>query len=538
MLAKKINKEGLLALLEQNDQGRQGYNDTLISVSELPAEITWLDEMPTLNYIDHCSCIPTAVDVVGAIKNYFRNYRYEDVGECFMNLLKPIGDGQFIIAGGSISDILRTKDCVHCEYGDTEINDFDVFAVNLTPEVAEDRIMQFIRDVGDRGEERSMTVYRTPGCITVILGMDCAIEIQFITRTYSSIAQVLYGFDIAPAAVALTHRGKKWDIVMTLLAGFAYKTNAFPVDLTRRRASFEMRIRKYLTVKCFDVIFPHLDPAALRERQLNFSKFKLCNIKITKGMTFDANYTTPELEKDALTSIYGAIPYNNNHNVIMFNVFKIMNGYDYLVSTYYDDGVDPTSNWRVFIDSQKRDESESELFAASDDSDEASEKSSHAADADSIAADEPVLVAAIAHTIVVALKFANSIRNLVRLFKDADIVQRIIAVAFNYEINKDFAQYSKSIVEVSREIAEIVTMRSAKIEQKFTWRKCTDWTTLAASVDDAAAADDAADAVASSAAANQFELKYIDPEAYYGQYYLPDETLTKSALKTAFQAVL
>lgn len=81
---------------------------------------------------------------------------------------------------------------------------------------------------------------------------------QIILRCYTSISEILHGFDLPSCAVGFD--GDK--IRMTEMAVFAFQTGFNVLDLTRRSTSYEYRLRKYFN-RGFGIIFPGLKLASL-----------------------------------------------------------------------------------------------------------------------------------------------------------------------------------------------------------------------------------------------------------------------------------
>lgn len=490
MLPAQINNNELFALMADK---------SLMRLSDLPAKVEWIGDMPTL--------------VRGVIWYYSKSMEIV-IGEFFeqFHILSPLfrqflEDEHFIVAGESICDRVRG--------GRAYSPPIEIFTVGLGPE-AEARIMAFIRDVrnyiADSAGRFNLSIYRTPECIIMLVGPN-NLEIRFITRTYESVAQVIHSFDIAPAAIALVNTGGEFNVLMTPLAGFALKTNSFPVDPTRQHASFETRIKLYNCVKDFNIIFPHMDPAALSNLHVRFNKFTLNRIKPGVGAEFSAYYrlntsTNAFMEADIYmninTSVHvdTSITYKSDTNICLFNVIQLMNERDWLISEC-DWLISSTPNWQIFLNPKTVDAKSYDYLAVakSDFATAASDFATAKLDFATAKSDfatpiskESALVHLIAHHIRRSSRHRDSIKQ---MFGDDGLVERIMTLNREFECHK---QFDCDSLEIAREIASIVTAR-AEIGQRFTWGEYKD------------------------------KLECADLRDYYGSYYRPETTLVKSAAK-------
>ena len=275
-------------------------------------------------------------------------------------VLETVFEHGFVLAGGAVCSFVAQRNL-------DNIADFDIFAPGMEPEEAERRFFEMMEDIAKErfGTEKETAIYRTLNCITaLVLDLNAndhrdAFEIQLITREYGSIAEVIYGFDIAPCAVA-------WDgkeIYMTQAALLAHKTGVFELDLTKRRRSFEDRVSKYVHKKGFGVVMPKLDMAAVQlafdERKkvkMPFLEINVCSV-VGKCITAHA-VTRPDIDDRELTKdrekarqVYGALPYFSRGELVTHNVRRILYGDKYLVWGHAGDGRRPHS-WEMVIDSE------------------------------------------------------------------------------------------------------------------------------------------------------------------------------------------
>lgn len=105
-------------------------------------------------------------------------------------------------------------------------------------------------------------------------------KVQCILRLYTNLAELLGGFDIQCAAVAMTahqdftisQRPDHLPIYGTKLAHYGWTTGRLVVDTTRRSPTFEARIYKYLH-RGIQIVLPHLNPDIVASR-FNTTSFK------------------------------------------------------------------------------------------------------------------------------------------------------------------------------------------------------------------------------------------------------------------------
>jgi hypothetical protein len=528
-----VHKEDLTVLMAQNDAARSdpALYGKLIRLEQLPERIEWTAEMPTLMRKPETVGIlqfqtagirrlKTTLDISEKIFSFIGDNVAELLFQPFSN------GGYFIIAGGAVCDTLIG----------TRINDVDIFAINVDPLEAEKR-MQDIADYILKGGNRycGIVTYRTPNCITLLyndVGESKRTELQLITRCYTSCAEVLYGFDIAPAAALLRRESDVMCVEMTPLAAFAYRTNSFPLDLERRRASFETRINKYHHIKNFNVIFPELAPTALDCNEFFIYRLSFNEVRITgTGLQFNAimgvtsgnppefrkfrNHGSPCVEvgpdeindNEHQSTVYGSLPYHHIEDLVMFNVAKITRGSNYLVSARNPSGKCPLA-WEVFV-AQDIPREQYWEYAPVDIVQELF----------SLSRPVTLLIAIIARKIIRIIgSNLCCIKESTRYFNDKDIVGRIAHIKHEFVFSgcdhaTDSENIRRQIVDIACEIGDTVAQRARAIKQSFVWKKSTDQTTL-------------------HVAAPLFEMSYVTPQDYYGAHYLPAEgALVKSAAK-------
>jgi hypothetical protein len=236
--------------------------------------------------------------------------------------IKAIIDRGFILAGGAVSSMLTGS----------PINDLDIFAPGMTPEEAESKFSSMVDELAahDLFKNCCCQTYRTNNCITAIFGT--GVEIQLITRTYRNVLEIVYGFDLAPCAVAWD--GKK--ITATIAAEYAYRTGVFTPDMSVRRLTFEARICKYV-FRGFALVLPCTTASAVcTHTSLNLYKSEPRyrhagdpdNMILIDEIQDSARVATDTCDP---VSAYGSLAYRSFDELAKFNVLQILRGNDYLV---------------------------------------------------------------------------------------------------------------------------------------------------------------------------------------------------------------
>ncbi|KAK7211422.1 hypothetical protein V2G26_018600 [Clonostachys chloroleuca] len=131
-------------------------------------------------------------------------------------------------------------------------SDVDLFLYGLTPEGAIEKIKQIEQAVRDV-LLNEVTVVRTKYAITIASQYPVR-HIQIVLRVYSSVSEILTGFDIDAAGGA--YDGQQVYVTPRALGSFITQINH--IDLTRRSPSYENRLSKY-SHRNFEVYWPDLD---------------------------------------------------------------------------------------------------------------------------------------------------------------------------------------------------------------------------------------------------------------------------------------
>ena len=151
------------------------------------------------------------------------------------------------MAGGAVTSMLTRGNDEYC-------HDFDLFLVGHKTEDSAREAIVSLRLHLEHIYGAKSTVYRTQGCITFLLRHRK--PFQVILRMYSTLAEVIHGFDLGSSAVL-------WDgekIWMTALGRLAIQYGVNVLNLQARRASLEVRIARYFE-RGFDIVLPGLDVA-------------------------------------------------------------------------------------------------------------------------------------------------------------------------------------------------------------------------------------------------------------------------------------
>jgi hypothetical protein len=117
---------------------------------------------------------------------------------------------------------------------------------------------------------RGLVVHRTRGCVTFETARKARRDssrkcgfvrgpVQVVLRAYSSVSELLHGFDLGAAQVAFD--GER--VFLTAMGVFAATRGANVLNLAVRRVSYEARLARYLR-RGFTLAAPDLDVGALR----------------------------------------------------------------------------------------------------------------------------------------------------------------------------------------------------------------------------------------------------------------------------------
>ena len=154
-----------------------------------------------------------------------------------------------IIAGGAVFQAAVSEN--------KTLNDVDIFIVG----VAESDVKSFVQQLTTAYATifESTLAHRSSSSITLSCnwseqGYFTCTRVQIVLRLYSNVQELLYGFDLPCAAMAL-YNGK---LLMTELALYTLNSGSMIVDTGRRSLTFSRRLKKYNN-RGVHLIFPYLD---------------------------------------------------------------------------------------------------------------------------------------------------------------------------------------------------------------------------------------------------------------------------------------
>lgn len=151
--------------------------------------------------------------------------------------------------------------------------DIDIFFHGLDAEDAHAKLFSLLRKLRRtvkmrEGIDHDVVFVKTPNTVTLETGSPRR-KIQFITRLYSSAAEILNGFDIDCCCLGFDGR----EATITERAVEALRTRVNTVNLDIRGECYEMRLLKYAT-RGFAIAAPHLDRGNLDRTWFDIERVK------------------------------------------------------------------------------------------------------------------------------------------------------------------------------------------------------------------------------------------------------------------------
>ena len=220
-----ITNEQIIDIIEHNNKHKyHGVTDDLIAVSPGATTIS----------VDTNCTYDKNLYVVG--NNQVFNRLFFDIYnsiESQFNFSK-LDMSNLLIAGGAISQML---------IGNALIKDIDIFVYGCdNPEA---RIFRFLDEISKILESRRdmYSIRKSANTIDI----NCSTfhsSIQIILRSYSSISEILHGFDLSASSVGYDYSTNK--IYFTTIADFTFRSGCMPINLNYRSSTFESRIAKYI----------------------------------------------------------------------------------------------------------------------------------------------------------------------------------------------------------------------------------------------------------------------------------------------------
>lgn len=278
MTTEPFTKDDLLAAMRDDHAHRYaGVTDGLISLDEIIAEAdgkptrVWDNSLPTIRgpredtlYLYQWD--PEAardrlrrvlVDVATVNESWQEGeYDYDEIdgtrsfvrpeaSRCYTAMNRAIKAGSFVLAGGKLRYALWDR-CSWCGIH----SDYDLFVCGGDAENAETAIEALFSEFKEQSDDFRMFV--NENCVTMI-SAKLHINVQVILRMYSSISEIIHGFDIGAAQVA-------WDgenVWFTSMGRVAYEQGINVLNLSKRRGTYEKRLIKY-TDRGFGLVLPNL----------------------------------------------------------------------------------------------------------------------------------------------------------------------------------------------------------------------------------------------------------------------------------------
>ena len=152
----------------------------------------------------------------------------------------------FVLAGGFIHSTIIDQNGESMEFDNSHYVkcDIDCFAIGLDEVTAENNINRWYSRIEKHPPPGSKTIIRrTHNTNTVLVVFETyEIVVQFITKSYRGLSSLLHNFDISVSAIAMD----RTQIYMTNLCSLSCRAGVVPVELAKRRSTYEMRITKYL----------------------------------------------------------------------------------------------------------------------------------------------------------------------------------------------------------------------------------------------------------------------------------------------------
>lgn len=260
-----------------------GVNDDIHVLSSLEQK-TWDFTLPTVcddsSYDTRLNELNT--DIASIKKLFYEMYP----------MLEEVNMDNLVIAGGCLGGFINTSQ------NNRGLNvDIDVFVYGLEKDKLDERVTTFVSDIlkrikkmnkdADRKNKQAQkdlsyrqkyssgifqyTFLRTKNLLNLHFGNNKTVQIIF--RSYTSISEVLHGFDLGSSAVGFDGN----EIYFTSLGKFAYEYGCNIVDTTRRSTTYEKRLNKYYE-RGFSIIMPNLDITKLRTNNHKYGIKEVCEI--------------------------------------------------------------------------------------------------------------------------------------------------------------------------------------------------------------------------------------------------------------------
>lgn len=360
-----------------------GITGDLHTIETLVSDQSLDYDLPTL-----CKCRSNDNPnlLVNDIKDFKKNFNKK------FPFLRKINMKNLLIAGGSISNIVRKSNC----YGHGIESDVDFFVYGLDLETATERVKEWLIDIlinsqknkskkenkskkknskkinrntiegsDDEVEDDSenyesdeynlsekktaikakhktsfenkddkfviahYNIVRTKHTISISINNE--FKLQLIFRLYKTISEILHGFDLGSSAVG--YDGE--NVYMTSLGKFCHEHSCNIADTTRRSTTYEQRLKKYFE-RGFNIVLPKMDISKLR---INYHKYNLVEVCEMPYMTF--GYSNIIGNKIIVEDFYGKHKHNSDYekdstemsnaygHSLTININSLLSGSDY-----------------------------------------------------------------------------------------------------------------------------------------------------------------------------------------------------------------
>jgi len=347
-----------------------GVTEDLHTIDKLVSDLTLDYDMPTL-------CDKDSAGKPNILLNSKTDFK-KKFNEMYP-FLKDINMKNLLVAGGSVSNIVRNKK--------NKNSDIDFFIYGLTPKKATNRIKEWLLDIlvtkEDEGKNkrnkkanskrkkynsdddcsgsdsdddcsdsdsdddsknkkkyvvRDYKIIRNKNSIAILI--DDESKIQLIFRLYTSISEVLHGFDLGSSAIG--YDGE--NVYFTTLGKFCHEHSCNIIDTTRRSTTYEYRLNKYFQ-RGFNIVLPRLDINKLRTTYFKYGETEICELP-----HFIFGYSNIVGNKIIVTEFYNKFGSNSDYDLepmdpvnvyyqsLKINIINLINDIDYFyyVSSHID----------------------------------------------------------------------------------------------------------------------------------------------------------------------------------------------------------
>jgi hypothetical protein len=181
------------------------------------------------------------------------------------------------MAGGAVSALANVGTTHYPFDTASRFDDYDFFLVgHASDEAAIRAINEFAEHLAACWKE--MYVYRTKQCVTFVCDENEK-PVQVILRRYSTVAEVIHGFDLGSSAFL-------WDgkaLWTTALGKLAAEHAVNVLNLPARRGSYERRLARYFE-RGFGLVLPDLDVEAFRVSGMDAMPHLHLGTRLTLGV--------------------------------------------------------------------------------------------------------------------------------------------------------------------------------------------------------------------------------------------------------------